>query len=359
MDGLPRGRLLLALHALIAAAIHRVVHDSSIEGIVLLLLVFCPRHYTAANYSQSTGVFWLALLLKLRASLDRASHCIIVRSCRYIAGRILFHVLVLVGNIRVLGQPASELGLVPTRLTVVLLILLLGWARIHQILAKLSLADHWVLILKLVSRTQCRTLVHQSYLVLEFDWVHGGSQGTIIQRVATAHVKPLLLVLIRGLTNLVHSSILLNVPILVFLALSGPSGVPVPFCVWDRIGCYGSRRVGKQQRVIELTTIVSHVDGLQVLRLKQGVWAALFRGASLGAQVQVWSLVFVKQSVQLVVGALHRVYLLLVVLDRCVIITVWGVVHHDVFVPDVWGALLVALIVAECHGHLMHVKRTI
>ena len=50
------------------------------------------------------------------------------------------------------------------------------------------------------------------------------------------------------------------------------------------------------------------------------------------------------------VGRLHSVHLLLlVVLNRRMVVTVRWVVHHYVFVTDVGRALLVALVVAECH----------
>ena len=68
------------------------------------------------------------------------------------------------------------------------------------------------------------------------------------------------------------------------------------------------------------------------------------------SNVDVGSLVLIKQVVQLVVGRLHGVHLLLlVVLNRRMVVTVRWVVHHYVFVTDVGRALLVALVVAECH----------
>ena len=66
--------------------------------------------------------------------------------------------------------------------------------------------------------------------------------------------------------------------------------------------------------------------------------------------VDVGGLVLIKQVVQLVMGRLHGVHLLLlVVLDRRMVVTMRWVMHHYVLVPDVGRALLVALIVAECH----------
>lgn len=104
----------------------------------------------------------------------------------------------------------------------------------------------------------------------------------------------------------------------------------------------------QEQRVVVLT-ILGNVDGLQVLLEPLSVLFA--------PDVDVGGLVLVKQVVQLVVGRLHGVHLLLlVVLDRRMVVAVRWVVHHYVLVANVGRALLVALVVAECHRHLVHVQ---
>ena len=76
--------------------------------------------------------------------------------------------------------------------------------------------------------------------------------------------------------------------------------------------------------------------------------------------INVRGLILVKEVVKLVVGGLHSVHLLLLmVLDRCVIVAMRRVMHHYVLVTNVWRRLLVALVVAECHGHLVHVQRPV
>lgn len=73
--------------------------------------------------------------------------------------------------------------------------------------------------------------------------------------------------------------------------------------------------------------------------------------------VDVRGLVLVEEVVELVVGALHRVQLLLAVSRCCLVQAVRLVMHAGVLiVPDVWRRLLVALVVAEGHGHLVHVE---
>ena len=70
----------------------------------------------------------------------------------------------------------------------------------------------------------------------------------------------------------------------------------------------------------------------------------------LASDVDVRGLVLVKQIVKIVVSRLHSIQLLLVVLHVCVIVTMGRVVlHYNVFVADVGRALLVTLVVAECH----------
>lgn len=70
----------------------------------------------------------------------------------------------------------------------------------------------------------------------------------------------------------------------------------------------------------------------------------------LPSDVDVRGLVLVKQIVKLVVSRLHSIQLLLVVLHVSVIVTMGRVVlHYNVFVADVGRALLVTLVVAECH----------
>jgi len=109
------------------------------------------------------------------------------------------------------------------------------------------------------------------------------------------------------------------------------------------------------------------VNGLQVLMIrscKESI-AGLLGLALVRARVStpthldvdVRGLVLVEEVVELVVSALHRVQLLLAVgsgsLDQAVCL----VVHpHVLVVPDVRWGLLVALVVAESHGHLVHVE---
>ena len=70
----------------------------------------------------------------------------------------------------------------------------------------------------------------------------------------------------------------------------------------------------------------------------------------LASDVDVRGLVLVKQIVKLVVSRLHSIQLLLVVLHVSVIVTMGRVVlHYNVLVADVGRALLIALVVAECH----------
>jgi hypothetical protein len=53
---------------------------------------------------------------------------------------------------------------------------------------------------------------------------------------------------------------------------------------------------------------------------------------------------------------LHRILLLSI---NSIMVVSLRLMHHDVFVSDVWWRLLVALIVAESHTHLMHVQRLV
>lgn len=141
----------------------------------------------------------------------------------------------------------------------------------------------------------------------------------------------------------------LHVSILVFLALCRSCVVPLALCV---LSVHRSRSVRQEERIVELTIGVD-IKCLQVLSLEEAVGTTSL--ASLRADVEVGSLVLVKQVVELVVGALHGVQLLLV-LDRSMVVPMRRVVHHHVLVPDVGGALLVTLVVAEGHRHLVHVE---
>lgn len=179
VDGLPR--VLLALSRLVTyAAIHRVVHHASVEGVRLWLLSRASCDNRASYYAKSAGVLRLALLLQLWASLHGACHC-------YVASGVLFQLLGL-WNVCVLGKTAAELTLVAVCwlaivfLFVVLLLKLL-------LLLNVTLSQFYVFVLLLacvgilvheltVGWTQGWGLVHQAHLVLDVDRVHRYRRGS-------------------------------------------------------------------------------------------------------------------------------------------------------------------------------------
>jgi hypothetical protein len=55
---------------------------------------------------------------------------------------------------------------------------------------------------------------------------------------------------------------------------------------------------------------------------------------------------------------LHRI-LLLLGLNSIMVVSVLSLMHHNAFISNVWWGLLVALVVAESHTHLMHVQRLV
>jgi hypothetical protein len=119
MNGLPR--ILLALSRLVTCAtIHSVVHHASIKRIwrLILLLSLVASDNGPSNYSQSTRILRLSLLLELRAPLHWATHC-------DVPGRILFQLLSL-WDIGVLRKSTSKLTLIAIYwLTIVFLFIIL------------------------------------------------------------------------------------------------------------------------------------------------------------------------------------------------------------------------------------------
>ena len=73
--------------------------------------------------------------------------------------------------------------------------------------------------------------------------------------------------------------------------------------------------------------------------------------------IKVTSFIFLKQVVQLVMSTLHCVQLILMMIlyRRMVVAMCWMMHHYIILVSYIWWTLLVALVIAEGHRHLVHV----